>query len=237
MRWLFVSLLLGLFGPLAGQYHLSEFGLRVGVGPHVPIPSQGAVSPDAQLDTITDAQLLPHAGFNLDLYWSHWICGKRFGYYLEAGWRQAYTAGRFASDSTGEVTGRYSLGYGEIGAYFKFRKNDYHLDREWAVLVGPKLNVRATRRAQLAGDFPAAGENRSFPDEAVDPDEQATLFLPGVYLGMWFRFPMGKKSRRHWFIAPGLDYYFLPNATTAVQQRWTGLYPHVSAAMTFWNNR
>jgi hypothetical protein len=222
-----------IFSPLVGlsQYHLHEFGFKVGGGSSVPFMR----SDEIPFEGLAENQnVAPLYGANLDAYYSYYPCGKSYGFHLELGHRVCGvretadlndTFGPFGPER--DLKRDLHIGYLNLGAYFKFRKNNFHRDKETAFMVGPKLNIRTFNLQNYEGT------SQRFAPEGL---RELNRFLPGLYAGAWFRLPL-KGTRRHWFVAPGVEIYFLPNARSEFGPQFATLYPHLNLAYTFYNNR
>lgn len=212
--WLIPLLALAFAPQMHAQYALTEAGVRLAVGPALP---QGAnrlgVGPAATL-----------AGF-----YTHYVCGKSYGYWLEGGLR--YTGGSeaegaepslLALGNTQQVS--YSFVHAEGGAYLKLRKNNYHRKKELALLVGPKLQLRALSRAT-----PADSTGASY---ASDGYRSVASIGVAAHLAVTYRMPLGKRSL---IIHPGVEYSFL-NWASASGAAYRNIYVFVGAGLVLWSS-
>ncbi len=202
-----------------GQYHLSEFGAQLGAGLAVPLGAEYAPSADG------NATADPGFGQHVGGYFSHWVCGKTYGYQFSLGYRgqssvSAGSPGGFTNGQSFGTTAYY--GFVTAGAYFKWRPKKFHREKEWNLLLGPKLNV-------LVVD---SEDRSSIVFGPLEPDYNR--IQPALHGSVWFRFPWS--NRRSWFIAPGVDYLPLSIGTTGSGVGFSTVYPHVTFAMTFYNN-
>lgn len=209
--------------PARAQYHLTEVGARLGGGVNFAYG--------------TDALQPIQYGANLAGFYSHWVCGANWGYHVEAGFRLA----SFTESETGGVTlyqagpssflTDYRFWLFELGGYFKIRKNNYHRDKEWALLIGPKLGfvLAGQARPESTGTW-----------EAFESDtyREVLSVQPGIHLSVQWRLPRG--NRYSFFIWPGVEWYPGANASTRntnPAQNLRYLYGFISVGTTLWNSR
>jgi hypothetical protein len=221
---LFFLLILGWSGPKAfAQYELIELGGRAGIGTNVPIGIAGVESSDLRMSW----------AYNIDGFYSHYFCGKAYGIHGEMGIRgYGLTEERGglgpslqAADTGG--TYNYNMHYGSVGFYFKFRKNNFHLPKEFSIHIGPKVNFRLISQSTDDG-----GDTDSFGPSRRDYRQVPTV-VPGAHISGWWRFPAPK--RRSWFIAAGVE-AFATNVSTTADLGYASIYPFVNIGYTFYNN-
>jgi hypothetical protein len=206
-----------------GQYELIELGGRAGVGTNVPFGFMG-------LDA---GNVSPSWGYNIDGFYSHYFCGKQYGIHGELGLRGyglAETAPDLGPSMVADTTGgdlNYNLHYGSAGFYFKIRKNNFHLRREFCLMFGPKVNLRLF--SSFTND---AGESDPFDADKRGYRDVRTI-IPGLHLSGWWRFPA--QDRRSWFVAVGIE-AFSTNVSTEADLGYASLYPFVNVGYSFWNN-
>ena len=212
MQKLFILLVLGFWAfPASAQYHLGEIGLMAGAGGNIPFGSP---------------RVKPSFGVNGDFFYSHWVCGKRYGYHISAGLRAADVSltRDFVLNFPLQIgtPSRFTFTYFDAGFYFKIRLHEFHRPQEIAFLVGPKLNV-------------TLAANASSQSGAIKNDNFKTVFPvnTGIHASVWIKRKLGKQS---FFIQPGLEYYFLPNYKSSLDS-FTGLYPFVNLGLTLWNSK
>ena len=202
-----------------GQYHLSELGAQVGAG--LAVPYGASFVPQENGTATADPGFGQHVGG----YFSHWVCGKTYGYQFSIGYRgqssnSGGSPGGFNNGQSWGTTAYY--GFVTAGAYFKWRPKKFHREKEWNLLLGPKLNVLIL-----------ANEDRtSIVADPIEPDYNR--IQPALHGSVWFRFPWS--NRRSWFVAPGVDVLPLSIGTTGSGVGFLTVYPHLTFAMTFYNN-
>lgn len=212
LRFIGLSLLLAFSVPLQAQYHLAELGAGIQAG-----PTLSALESADGIGTLARATI----------FYTHFICGKPYGYQLEAG--PSYLSQRHTlAPGQGITTNRAG---GHLAALFKLRRKNYHRPREAYLLAGPRLEL-------LGG-----GDEKAAYLVANQP-EQATLEQPGLQLAAslsaWYRLPMSKHNS--WLLGLGADYALLgtdryrPTATASrtgapLLRLWMGV------GLTLWNNR
>lgn len=202
-------LLLGLPCGLRAQYNLEEMGFEAGPGiALLQNSNQNAMGP----------------GGNANVFYSHYACGKGYGFHITAG-----ATGLFPSTPHGENlldlsrAGKSSLQFAgiDLGVLGKLRIHEYHRPSEWAVFLGPKLLIPLL--AQTDGD--------PLKDHATTVNH----FWTGAQLSVQFRRPIGKK--KSWFIRPGIEYYFLPAFNTQVAGATRPAYFFLNFGYAFWDQR
>jgi len=203
------------------QFHFNEQGLLLGGGTNVPVGSNN---------------LKPMYSYNCDYFFTHYRCGKRDGFHIEAGFR-GYQLSEGANGTDTSLRAFYGPGAGQpnasyyffmlqAGVYYKIRRANYNDERETAFLVGPKVNFRFFSKVR-----PEGGESEIFRSNGY---RRVNDVIPGLYAGMLFRLPLGNKQS--WFINPGLEYYFVPTASTDFISFFS-LNAKLSIGFTFWNNK
>jgi len=211
--WLCLTFLLLAASVAQAQYHLTELGARAGVGPAVRFSGQNHSTGFAAQAT----------GF-----YSHWVCGKGWGYQFDAGLNYA---DQYFQHNHGVIQGSHNAfiqaTWLHLGAGLKLRPHNYHRPREWHVVLGPVLQTRLWSRVDLHDGN--GGTRFSGGGEAFRFGGQASL---------WLRFPMGKNVS--WFLAPGVE--VLTPYRTQLEGYGDRYYmafwqPTFQAGFTFWNNR
>ena len=208
-----LTLLLAL--PIAAwsQYNLEEMGVEA--GPGVALlhnASQNATG----------------LGANANVFYSHYACGKGYGFHITAG-----ATGTFPSTTKGELLldppaiGKTGLQFValDFGVLGKLRIHEYHRPKEWAVFLGPKLQVPLMARYNSTTSSGSLG----------DVTNSINHFLPGAQLSVQIRQPVNKKTS--WFIHPGVEYYFLPSFRSAVAGESRLLYVFLNFGFAFWDQR
>lgn len=199
-------------GGLQAQYTLNELGVSGGGGLALFSNEVGpALGP----------------GFNANAFFSHYLCGKAYGFHLQAG-----AAGFLPSHSTaneliaGLPAERLSMTLMnlELGAFAMVRPRDFHRPRETALFIGPKVLVPFMSR------YTAGEESGALRDIAKVSPVQV-----GAHLSLQIRRPAPEK--KSWFIEPGVDYYFIQtiNANPAGDLR--NLYIFLNFGFAFWDQR
>jgi len=240
--WVFYSLLL--FLPLTGlgQYHLQEFGFRMGGGTNVGLPFTEDHGLAGQAGE-ESAYGLSWA-YNAQLFYSHYFCGKAVGYHLELGARgfaqpesRSQTAGLLSANASVIDAGArvvapayeatHQLHYLTLGAMFKFRTKNYHRPIETAYHIGPVLNVNLVASTVVEG-----GNREPLRDfDALDVNAIGV----GLHASLWHRRKLGKQGS--WFFVPGVEFYPAQNLNNANGASLASLYPFLNMAFTLWNNR
>lgn len=167
-------------------------------------------------------------GANANAFYSHYACGKAYGFHLTAG-----AAAFFPSTGNGErlidepIAGTTNLQFVNLdfGVLGKIRLHEYHRPHEWAVFLGPKLQVPLVAHASTDGGTGSL-------DQSV---RTVNRIWPGVQLSMQFRRPASKK--KSWFIHPGVEYYFLPAFSSTVAGDVKPLYFFLNFGFAFWDLR
>jgi hypothetical protein len=206
-------LLLGLPAIAVAQYNLEEMGVEAGPGLAVfQNTSQSALGP----------------AFSANAFYSHYACGKGYGFHITAG-----ASGLFPSITQGQLlldppaSGQTSLQFANLDFGFmgKLRIHEYHRPKEWAVFLGPKLQVPLITRYASAG---SAGGLK-------DVTSAINHLWAGAQLSVQFRQPITKK--KSWFIHPGVEYYFLPSYRSATAGDSRLLYVFLNFGFAFWDQR
>lgn len=211
----FALLLLGLtyWQGSQAQYSLHEAGMDAGAG-LLSLQNQGAFVGG------------PDVGING--WYSHYFCGKRYGIHAEAGIRYAVVyAGNSESAfaNTDERPVRLQFGNADAGFYFKIRKNTFHRRKEWAVMAGLKTRIRYAA-------------HRSVPTTSTELEpftSELPRVLPGAHLSLWLRRPLGKEL--HWFLQPGVEYFFVPVMATPTEGNFNGLHLFLRVGLSLWDFR
>ena len=160
--------------PVSAQYTLDEIGINAG---------GGFVHMNTPLSDIG-------AGANVNAFYGHYFCGKRYGIHTQAGLNYF---------SAGDSGFRRSQVQVEGGFFFKVKRRDYHRPKEWALIIGPKVQVPVLRTA-----------NYDQPGGTPEPDW--TPVIPVGHISLQFRRPAPEK--KSWFIQPGFEYGLLPDYTS-----------------------
>ena len=170
----------------AAQYNLEEFGVELGPGISLLVSeSNKAIGP----------------AFNANAFFSHYACGKGYGFHVNAGVTGQFPSTADGSRMTHEISSsplQFSMVSLDVAVLGKLRIHEYHRPREWAVFLGPRL--QAPLLARISNEFGSGALSGSVA--------KVGRILPGIELSMQFRRPIGKK--KSWFIHPGAAYFFLP---------------------------
>ncbi|MEY3441787.1 MAG: hypothetical protein RLZZ519_68 [Bacteroidota bacterium] len=214
MKWLPAFLFLfWLPCQISAQYNLEEFGVELGPGLSLLMdgPNQ-AVGP----------------AFNANAFFSHYACGKGYGFHLNAGATGMFPSTADGSQITYQISTspmRFSIVSLDVAALGKLRIHEYHRPREWAVFFGPRLQVPLLARySNELGNGPLSGMT-----------EKVSRILPGIELSMQFRRPVGKK--KSWFIHPGAAYFFLPAFKALPTAAPKPLYFFLNFGYALWDQR
>lgn len=208
--WTLLFMLSGYAG--FGQYTLDEIGLGLGGG--------------LALQTNSEASL-GGVGSNLNAYYSHWACGKGYGFHVTAGGFLNFNGAANAeltanSDSVNPAI--LSAGP-SVGGMFKLRGHSYHRDKETAFFIGGNF------RFPLGNTYNSDTESGPLKDFA----EQVGGFVPGIHASVAFRRPFGDEG--HFYIRPGVEYYLLPSFKSAQNGAYSNLYLFLNLEVTLWDQK
>lgn len=173
------------------QTSISEAGVRVHGGLHFPSVASYNIGYRAGA-----------AGF-----FTHFFCGKRYGYWLETGLQ----AGTFSIAGTPRID--FLLTQLDLGAYLKLRAHRSNRKKEWALLVGPKVAPLLVQASNT-----------------LDPDRRVGFVL-ALHTSVCYKAPMGKRSSLA--IHPGLEW----NSNLSPPLRpidLTNLYVFLGASLMLW---
>lgn len=198
---------------LKAQYTLDEFGLAAGGGL--------AAYPNS-------ASTLAGPAANVNGFYSHYLCGKAFGFQVAAGANGTLARSSDGADlisvaNAGET--RFTLLAAEIAGYFKLRMHDYHRPRETALLIGPKVNFPLIRH------FAAENESGQLRSHV----ESANALQVGAHLSLQIRRPAPEK--KSWFIEPGVEYFFIPAWKQTPAGNVGTAYIFLNFGYAFWDKR
>ncbi len=162
--------------PLRAQFALSEGGVRVALGVIAPLEA-----PRAQVGP----------SISLGGFYTHYLCGKRSGYWLEGALVQHFfneRGGTAPSLVSAAATGpnQYTLLNLQLAALYKFRPVNYHRAREWAFLIGPKLDLALTPRVATGSE--------GFGLLADSATRQVRTGWLGLHTSVIYRRPMMRTS-------------------------------------------
>lgn len=216
MKWFRAIILMTLLawaGRSSAQYSMEEVGMEVGPGLTLLLsPDQLALGPSG----------------NVNAFFSHYACGKRYGFHFQLG-----MTGMFANSEVGQeildppAFGKTGLQFAGLDAAVlgKIRLHEYHRPREWAVFFGPRVMAPLiTRYSSDAGS-----------GSLSDVTSTLSRVWPGLELSVQFRNPVGKK--KSWFVHPGAAYFFLPAFTSSVGGSNSPLYLFLNFGYAFWDQR
>lgn len=216
MKWfraIILATLLSWAGQSSAQYSMEEFGMELGPGLSLLLSPDGrAMGP----------------GGNVNAFFSHYACGKRYGFHLQLG-----MTGMFANSEFGHeildppAFGRTGIQFAGLDAAVlgKIRLHEYHRPREWAVFFGPRV------MAPLITRYSSNNSSGSLSDVT----STLSRVWPGLELSVQFRNPIGKK--KSWFVHPGAAYFFLPAFTSNVGGSSSPLYFFLNFGYAFWDQR
>jgi len=209
----------------AAQYALTETGARLSVGVITPYGAERwQVGPSLAL-----------GGFL-----THYLCGKKSGYWFEASLQQHFFIERAGTSpsllrASATSENQYTLLNFQLAALYKFRPVNYHRPREWAFLFGPKLDLSLNPRV-------AAG-NEGYINLSDSTDRSVRFGWLGVHLGTVYRRPMlgqrrpgSKPTSNSLLFFAGLDWYPIALAERG-PARLQALVITVGIGATIWDNR
>ena len=194
------------------QYNLEEFGLALGPGLAV------------LQNTATKA--IGPAG-NVNAFFSHYACGKGYGFHVNAGFAAMFPIAGEGEKLLGNgILGQTTLQFAalDVAVLGKLRIHEYHRPREWAVFLGPRLQVPFLARCSSAS---FSGPLKNFTNSVY-------RVWPGIELSVQFRRPIGKKKSM--FIHPGAAYFFLP-AFNSFSGNARPLYLFLNLGYALWDQR
>ena len=204
------------------QYHLTELGVVGGLGLALPLGYSSNVRHETGL-------AIPVSG-----YFSHWVCGKNWGYQFDLGLN--YAAQRLSYSSEKPIdpvdaipTARLQAIWLHAVLSFKIRANNYHRAHEIFWLLGPVVQSRLWSQAVLQLDPFSSKSSLA---------GRGQLFRLGGHAGLWIRFPMRKSLS--WFLVPGVEILTPYQMRTArhPDSYWMEFWqPTLRAGFTLWNNR
>lgn len=210
MRKLLLCLTLGLaFLPaVKGQYALEETGIEVG-GAYGPL----MIGSERTLH-VTEAQV--------NGFWSHYTCGKAYGFHVSGGLyaqQAAYKDGSPPIDIS-IFDGMNSLGL-ELGVFGKMRTHTFHRPREFALLAGLKARYRVL-------------DNRSENEKIYANIPRMQVLAHG---SIFIRRPLGDDNSL--FIRPGVDLWLrdLVETTVVPFQTARPLVFNLAIGVTIWDDR
>jgi hypothetical protein len=209
------------------QYHLNELGLKAGGGINAFYPfasSQGETSENVYQ---------PVPGFDVTGYYSHYVCGKNYGYHIELGFRhlRMNEERQTSTPITGGANGLYKWRAQMLtaGFYYKWRKEKFHQPKEFCIMVGPKVNVPLAHQLKMEdGNYEAiTSSNEPFSLSPV---------MPGGSLQFWWRRPIDNKYAWSYFICPGIDGFGMPFVDPENGTAPYNVYIYLNVGLTLWNN-
>jgi hypothetical protein len=163
------------------------------------------------------------AGF-IHAYYSHYFCGKAYGYHLEGGIRGWYFLDK--------IYNRYAynefIGSTDVGTYFKVRASSKHQPNEFSFNLGPKLEFGYLRIDNYNTTFmEGSGSSNS-------PDRPALGW--GLHLSTWYRTP---RTRDHsWFYVLGAEAVSeLVTDGSGAAFSPQNIFIFFGVSTTFWTNR
>jgi hypothetical protein len=106
----------------AAQTSISEAGVLARAGVAAAVANSAALGYKAGL-----------TGF-----FTHFVCGKPYGYWLEGGLHYASLSQTSAQFSN--VRFNHDIAWADVGAYLKLRPHRNNRKKEWALLAGPKIS-------------------------------------------------------------------------------------------------
>lgn len=196
-----------------GQYALDETGISIGGGGSFLSGDGMRIQP----------------AYNIHFFFSHYTCGKKFGFHFEGGYRgmnsPLYGLYRPTEDPIRPIP-RIFFNVFEVGAFYKMRQHTYHRPREMGFLIGPKLGFSGLY-------FVSNDEKSFFESEAAARNGKVSAFLPALHFSGWIRRPMGNDHAL--YIRPGID--FSPFQLYEVTDyNFNCFYLFLNLGIQFWNN-
>lgn len=166
-------------------------------------------------------------GFNANVFYSHYLCGKAYGFHLQAGavgFLPSYSdANELVAGLPAEKLSMTLMNL-EVGAFAMIRPRDFHRPRETALFIGPKVMV------PFMGRYTAGEESGALRDIAKVSPVQV-----GAHLSLQIRRPAPEK--KSWFIEPGIDYYFIQSFNADPAGDFSNLYFSLNFGFAFWDKR
>lgn len=198
---------------LPAQYNLEEIGIELGPGfVFLQNTAQAAVGP----------------GGNANVFFSHYACGKGYGFHLSAGGAALFPAtanGAHLIDLPAAQQTHFQFLALDIAALGKLRLHEYHRPREWAIFLGPRLQVPFLTHY--------GGKEGAGPLKNVTTT--VNRLWPGIQLSIQFRRPAGKKTS--WFVHPGATYFLVPAFTSGVAGTARPFYLFLNLGFQLWDQR
>jgi hypothetical protein len=213
LRTLLILIVLWIPISLIAQYNLEEFGIEG--GPAFTLLKDGS-----------NQALGPAA--NLNAFFSHYACGKGYGFHLNAGITGSFPTTSDGSSMTNLVSAgrtQFEMIGLDMAILGKLRIHEYHRPREWAVFAGPRLQIPLLMHYSTTD---ASGSMQSIT-------EKVSRIWPGVELSVQFRRPASKK--KSWFIHPGAAYFFTPLFSTPLTVGPKPLYLFLNFGYALWDQR
>jgi hypothetical protein len=215
---IFFLFLTSLSTSLWAQYHLHEVGVAPAVGVDVPLGN---------------TKLLPLPSLGFSAFYSHFACGKSYGYHATLGFRLAnlyepstnVDQGIRSSGAAGSGTLHFL--WVEPGIYFKIRGHKQHKAKETSFLFGPKLSIRTVAFSTGADSLSGIYGNTSYQNPA--------WVSPAIHASLWIKRPLTRKSTI--FVEPGIEAHVLPWANTGGKPFFTSLYLYCQIGILLWDNK
>jgi hypothetical protein len=200
------------------QYELHEVGIAPGLGVNLPLGN---------------SRTLPLGTVGLQAFYSHFVCGKAYGYhatlgvrldnYLEAATDEVGRSLRFEAPTP---QGSLHFLWLEPGVYFKVRGHKQHKQSEISFLIGLKAQVRMV----------AFSTGQPEPGLLNNNDWRTVAIASAVpHFSAWIRRPISRK--RALFLNPGVEGQVYPSIQTGGRPSLYGLYFFLNAGILLWENR
>lgn len=199
------------------QYHFGELG--VSAGPAINIPT-GAPGLSTRYGTAVGK-----------IWYSHWVCGKRYGYMLFLGGRgngANAASGFILAPDTINGAGRLSFNWLEVGGSAKIRKNEYHRPNEISFIGGGKVAVNMLSLVRDEGT-----SNRISEEDGVSVAD----FNVAIHLSAMYKHKIGQQSI---YLEPGIETYLLPDLDlqgTPQTGQMRSVFLYLQFGYTFWNSK
>jgi hypothetical protein len=195
------------------QYELDEMAVHAGAGMRM-------LSGDG-------AQYLG-PGAHAQVSFAHYPCGKAFAIEGRAGLNYGRASSADGAIITGNpLAGKTTLSWagGEVAAAFKVRLHEYHRPREFAFLVGPKVNFPVLARYASEAGSGGMGSTGILVNRIA----------PAIFAALQFRRPAPDK--KFWFIEPGFEFNPTPLFRRDSGTRLGALYLYLQFGFAFWDQR
>ncbi|MCS6904193.1 MAG: hypothetical protein RML72_07690 [Bacteroidia bacterium] len=175
------------------QYALGEYGIRGGLGTAV---------------SISKAHLLPILSYRTQIFYTYYFCGKNYGYEIEGGligaeFKSTQAFPNWLEKNETNLKYHVHLLYLELGLLAKVRKNNFHQNQEWAILLGPHL---LTRLLNIAHSTTPSGSGMNLASQNF---LNSNLLIPNLETRVRWRKSFSRK--RTFYLEPSIILPLLPS--------------------------